>query len=48
MKGIYRYDRVTDRWVEAEEEKYQPNIFERIVDLMPCWVQKLVSKYFFY
>ena len=36
------------KWVPAECEKYDPNLFERIVDKMPMCIRRLVSKFWFY
>ena len=39
---------VNGKWIPAEEEQYQPNLFERIVDKLPLRIRRLVSKFWFY
>ena len=48
MDKIENYIFIDGKWVPAECEKYDPNLFERIVDKMPMCIRRLVSKFWFY
>ena len=48
MDNSGNYAFIDGKWVPAECEKYEPNLFERIVDKMPMCIRRLVSKFWFY
>lgn len=48
MNNSGNYAFIDGKWVPAEPEKYEPNLFERIADKMPMCIRRLVSKFWFY